>query len=188
MKELTSPHGHWAAGWRAPRPCQNSTIISADQQNTQGHSGSLRRRACGDGVVSLSSSARPTRTRGSDCPVSCIQNDPYILPTPSCQQATSIVALRPPRWVSTGPVAVRLAEMANERERERRLSNEFRQSLRRVKENKAHSPPLHGVLFAAAAAVDSRCFRGRGGTANHPLRHHITRLVGSTHCICNKQR
>ena len=30
-----------------------------------------------------------------------------------------LASLRPPRCVSTGPVVVRLAEMANERERER---------------------------------------------------------------------
>ena len=34
----------------------------------------------------------------------------------------SKVCLRPPRCVSTGPVVVRLAGMANERERERGMS------------------------------------------------------------------
>ena len=33
--------------------------------------------------------------------------------------ANLLIRLRPPRYVSTGPVVVRLAEMANKRERER---------------------------------------------------------------------
>ena len=43
------------------------------------------------------------------------------LRVPSCDVVSwgAVWRLRPPRCVSTGPVVVRLAEMANERERER---------------------------------------------------------------------
>ena len=47
---------------------------------------------------------------------------PRTLPHPRACVWSWCVCLRPPRCVSTGPVVVRLAEMANERERERTLS------------------------------------------------------------------
>ena len=41
---------------------------------------------------------------------------------PGSRRCFFLIRLRPPRCVSTGPVVVRLAGMANEREREREFS------------------------------------------------------------------